>query len=99
MTRSALVLVLALAACEAPPAADFVPTEAARTAPPPLLAPTADFDDALAGAAPAAQQLEDRTAVLAARAAALRARAATLDAPVVTPDARPRLETAEETPG
>jgi hypothetical protein len=96
MPHCRFLLALALAACSAPPEADFTPTEAARTAPPPLLAPTSDFDAALAGAAPAAEQLEARTAALAARAAALRERAAALDAPVVSPEAAPRLKAATE---
>jgi hypothetical protein len=89
-----VVLVLALAACEAPHDADFVPSEAARTAPPPRLAETAQFDAALAGAGPDAERLEADAAALAARAEALRARAATLAAPVVGDDARTRLERA-----
>jgi hypothetical protein len=89
-----LALTAALAACEAPRDADFVPSEAARTAPPPRLAETAQFDAALASAAPDAERLESDAAALAARATALRARAAALSTPVVEPAARGRLEAA-----
>ena len=69
-----------------------MPSDAARTAPPPLLAETAQFDAALASAGPEAARLEADSAALAARAEALRARAAALSAPVVEPEARARLE-------
>ena len=84
-----LLSVLAMAAACTPPEVASVPiSEAARTAPPPRLAPTASFDAALAGAAPDARALEDQAADLAARAAALRARAAGLAGPVLPTDSR-----------
>jgi hypothetical protein len=88
-------LAAALMACDPPGAANVPPTEAARTAPPPRLEPTASFDAALASAGPASQALEAQAAELADRAAGLRARAATLGAPVIDPDTRDRLEAAE----
>ena len=92
----ALSLALGLAACGAPPAADFEPSEQARRAPPPQLAPTATFDAALARAAPDAQRIEGDAETLAARGEALRARAAALAAPVVDPALRPRLAPADD---
>ncbi len=86
---------LALTACDPPGAAEIAPSEAARTAPPPRLEPTASFDAALADAGPASQALEAQAADLAARAADLRARATALGAPVLDPDTRNRLEPAE----
>ena len=82
---------LVLAAC-APEEARVPISESAQAAPPPRLVPTARFDAALAGAAPAAERLGEERAALAARAEALRARAAALDSPVVDPAVRPRLE-------
>jgi hypothetical protein len=87
-----LALACALAACAPPEEADVPISEAARTAPPPRLEPTASFDAALARAEPDARALETQAADLAARAAALRARAADLGGTVVDPEARARLE-------
>ena len=92
--RSAALLLVALAACATPDDANFVPSERARAAPPPRLAPTATFDAALVRAGPDAARIEAESAALAARAEALAARAEALSAPVVGPDARSRLEAA-----
>ena len=89
-----LLVMAALLACGPPREAVAPVSDAARTAPPPRLGPTAQFDAALASAAPDAERLEAGAAALAARAEALRARAAGLSAPVVDPAARPRLEAA-----
>jgi hypothetical protein len=91
----AICVALLVAGCGTPEAARVAPTPAARTGPPPRLVPTAEFDAALAGAAPDAARLEEAGAALAARAEALRARAAALSAPVVDPAMRPRLEQAQ----
>lgn len=80
--------------CSPPEEADIPMTDAARTAPPPRLGETAQFDAALAEADPEAQRLETTAEDLAARAEALRARAAALSAPVIDPAARSRLESA-----
>jgi hypothetical protein len=86
-----VAVLLAALACSPPDEAVVPVSEAARTAPPPRLGETAQFDAALAGAEPDALRLEEESAALAARAEALRARAAALQAPVVDPSARPRL--------
>ncbi len=85
-------VVLAVIACSPPDAAVAPVSEAARTAPPPRLGETAQFDAVLATAEPDARRLEEESAALAARAAALRVRGAALQAPVVDPSVRPRLE-------
>jgi hypothetical protein len=89
-----ICLALLIGGCGTPEAARVAPSAAARTGPPPRLVPTAEFDAALAAAAPDAARLEAARAALAARAEALRARAAALSAPVVDPAIRPRLEQA-----
>jgi len=89
-----LAAVLGPAGCAPPPDADPAVSEAARSAPPPLLAETAQFDSAVARAAPDAERLEAGAAALSARAEALRARAAALGDPVLPADARGRLEAA-----
>lgn len=95
LTPTLLALAGVLAACEPPAGADIPPSEAARTAPPPRLEPTASFDAALASAGPASEALEAQAADLAARAAGLRARADALGAPVLDPGTRSRLEAAD----
>lgn len=85
---------IALAGCAPPPGADPLPPERLRDLVRPDLAPTAEFDAALAGTEPDAARLEEANAALAARAADLRARAADLSAPVVAPEERTRLEDA-----
>ena len=87
----AIGLALGLAACGAPPEADFAPSERARSAPPPRLAETANFAAALARAGPDAERIETEAAALAARAEALGARAEALSGPVIDPAARARL--------
>ncbi len=92
--RLLALLTLALAAC-APPEADYALSERARTAPAPVLAPTASFSGPLQGGIETAARLGAETDALAARAADLRARGAALSAAdVVAPDMRDRLETA-----
>jgi hypothetical protein len=90
----ALVAVAALAAC-APPEAQYELSEAARSAPPARLLPTAAFDEARARGAADVARLGPETDAAAARAEALRARGAALSAAPVLGDAeRARLEAA-----
>jgi hypothetical protein len=86
-----LIGLLLAAGCDAPDAARLPLSDAARGAPPPRLAPTSNFDAALASASPDAVRLSEESAVLAARAEALRLRAAALSPPVVDPALAPRL--------
>lgn len=83
-----LATVLALAAC-APPEADFPDPARQVKQPPPVLEPTASFDDLRAGAPQDAEGLLSSAEELEARAEALRARAAALARPEPLPAKAP----------
>lgn len=87
-----MVLLVGAAACGAPERARVPISEAARTAPPPRLLETAQFDAALAQAGPDAERLDADASALAARAEALRARASGLAGDIIEPAERERLE-------
>lgn len=93
----AAVAVLSLgsaAGCNAPPDAQFTPSEAVRGTSPPDLLPTSRFTEALATVGSEAEDLQAGADELAARAAALDARASALSAPVLDPADRARLDAA-----
>lgn len=87
-----ILVLLALAGC-APEGAEAPVSEYVRTAPPPYLVPTAEFEAPRAEGLAASVSVAAERDALAARAEALRARGAALSAaPVLVEDERARLE-------
>ncbi len=89
-----LLATLAAAGCTVPRDADFTPSAAASTGPPPDLVPTGRFTEAFQTVGGTTEELQAGAEDLAARAAGLQARATALSAPVMDPADRDRLDAA-----